>query len=150
MFSERAQCYVREQLEKENTMAQVETKNTLRVLVVDDSVLVRARLVLMLSELEGVEVVSLAKDAGEAVEKTGQLRPDIVLLDFRMPGGSGLTVLQAIKLLSPAPVVIMLTNYTSLQVQIKCRNAGADYFFDKSAEFEEVVNVLHEMRGLKK
>ena len=141
---------LREQLKKENIMAQVETKNTLRVLVVDDSVLVRARLVLMLSELEGVEVVSLAKDAGEAVEEARRLRPDIVLLDFRMPGGTGLTVLQEIKLLSPAPVAIILTNYTNLQVQIKCKNAGADYFFDKSSEFEKIVDVLQRLRELKK
>lgn len=131
-------------------MSQIAKQEPLRVLIVDDSVLVRARLVLMLSDVEGVEVVSFAGDAKEAVEKTKQLLPDIVLLDFRMPGGTGLTVLQTIKKLKPVPVVIMLTNYTNLQLQTKCKNAGADFFFDKSTEFEKVINVFHQIRVLKK
>ena len=69
----------------------------MKVLVADDSTLVRERLVALISELEDVELVSQASNAGEALMMVRHSRPDVVILDIRMPGVNGLQVLEAIK-----------------------------------------------------
>jgi DNA-binding NarL/FixJ family response regulator len=114
----------------------------MRILVVDDSPIVRERLVALLAEVGGVEVVGQAQDVPEAIAAIRALRPDVVTLDIRMPGGNGIDVLREIKKERPAPVVIMLTNYPYPQYRKKCLDAGADYFLDKSTEFEQVAQIL--------
>jgi DNA-binding response OmpR family regulator len=71
-----------------------------------------------------------------------------VILDIRMPGGSGMDVLQAIKREKQAPMVIMLTNYPYPQYRKKCLGLGADYFFDKSTEFEKVTELFKQLRRI--
>jgi DNA-binding response OmpR family regulator len=62
-----------------------------------------------------------------------------------MPKGSGADVLLDIKKLNPTPMVIMLTNYPHPENRKKCMERGADYFFDKSTEFQNVLSVLKVM-----
>ena len=112
------------------------------VVIADDSSAVRERLVSMLSELKGVEVVGQAQNVEEAIASIRALHPKAVILDIRMPGGSGINVLQNIKREQPAPVVIILTNYPYLQYRKKCLEAGADFFFDKSTEFNKIPQVF--------
>jgi DNA-binding NarL/FixJ family response regulator len=124
-------------------MTEMRVMNYVRVLIADDSVIVRERLVSMLSEFSGIEIVGQARDATEAIDAIRRLRPDVVILDIRMPGGSGIDVLRAIKKGRKAvPRVIMLTNFPYSQYRKKCMDAGADFFFDKSSEFENVAHVL--------
>ena len=104
----------------------------MRILIVDDSPVVRERLTALLAELEGVEVVGQAQDVVGAVAAIRALRPDVVTLDIRMPGGNGIEALAEVKKVQPAPIVIMLTNYPYPQYRKKCLDAGADYFLDKS------------------
>ena len=117
----------------------------MRILIADDSVVVRDRLISLLGDIPGIEVVGQAGDAPEARGLAEKLRPDVAILDLRMPHGSGADVLQDIKRLNPAPKVIMLTNYPHPENRKKCIDRGADYFFDKSTEFKKVVSVLSEM-----
>jgi DNA-binding NarL/FixJ family response regulator len=117
----------------------------LKVFVADDSALVRERLAELISEIEGVEVVGQAGDAHEALEGIRLLRPDAVVLDIRMPGNNGIQVLEAMKKSTAAPVVIVLTAFPYPQYRKKCLEAGADYFFDKATEFEQVAEVLKKM-----
>jgi YesN/AraC family two-component response regulator len=119
----------------------------LKVFVADDSALVRERLAALISEIEGVEVVGQAGDAPETLEGIQRLRPDVVILDIRMPGNNGIQVLEAIKKSTAAPVVIMLTAFPYPQYRKKCLDAGAEYFFDKATEFEQVAKVLEKMQG---
>jgi len=114
----------------------------MRILIVDDSPVVRERLTALLAELEGVEVVGQAQDVVGAVAAIRALRPDVVTLDIRMPGGNGIEALAEVKKVQPAPIVIMLTNYPYPQYRKKCLDAGADYFLDKSTEFEQVAQIL--------
>jgi len=113
-----------------------------RVLIVDDSAIVRERLKDMLSEVMGVENISQAKNSPEAISSFQKLNPEVVILDIRMPGGSGIEVLQKIKKSNQPPLVIVLTNYPYPQYRRKCIEAGADFFFNKSTEFEKVTEVL--------
>lgn len=117
----------------------------MRVLIADDSAAVRERLETMLLELQGVEVIGQAGDAVEATKSILELKPDVVILDIRMPGGGGIDTLRSIKRVAPAPRVIMLTNYPYPQYRKRCMDAGADFFFDKSSEFQRVSEVLKQM-----
>jgi len=117
----------------------------MKVYVVDDSPLVRERLVLLLSEVEGVDVVGSAESAEEGIEGISRSKPDVAILDIRMPSGNGIAILERIKRHGSSPTVIMLTNYPYPQYRKKCMDAGADYFFDKSGEFQKVTDVLERM-----
>lgn len=114
------------------------------VFVVDDSPVVRERLVAMISELPNIEIVGEADIAFEAIHSIRKLRPSIVVLDISMPGGSGMYVLETIKKERPGPMVIMLTNFAHEHYRQRCIELGADYFFDKSTEFERVTEILRE------
>lgn len=117
----------------------------MRILIADDSTVVRDRLVRLLAEVHGIEVIGQADDAMEARKLAEKLRPDVAILDLRMPKGSGADVLFDIKKLNPALKVIMLTNYPHAENKKKCMDGGADYFFDKSTEFQRVVSALEDM-----
>lgn len=116
--------------------------NTINVFIADDSPIVRARLVTILGELGGINIVGQAATALEAIRGTQELRPDVAILDLHMPGGSGLHVLQEVKQSQAAPVVVIVTNYPYPAYRERCLEAGADFFFDKSTEFDRIVDVL--------
>lgn len=119
----------------------------MQVFIADDSILVRERLADLISEIEGVELVGQAGNGHEALEAIQRLEPDVVILDIRMPGANGIQVLEAIKKYAKAPLVIMFTAFPYPQYRKRCLEAGADFFFDKNTEFEELVTVLEEMGG---
>jgi DNA-binding NarL/FixJ family response regulator len=112
------------------------------VFIADDSDPVRERLIAMLSEIDGAEVIGEARNYDEAVESIRSLKPHVVILDIQMPGGSGIDVLKNIKQDGRPPVVLMLTNHTSPQHREKCMEWGADFFLDKSREFESLTSIF--------
>jgi DNA-binding NarL/FixJ family response regulator len=116
-----------------------------KVFIVDDSEIVIERLKTMLSEVKEIEIIGQATNPFDAINGIRTLHPDAVILDLQMPGGSGLGVLLSIKRNSSAPVVLVLTNYPYPQYRKKCMEAGADFFFDKSTEFERVPEVLKQL-----
>ena len=113
----------------------------MKVLVVDDSAIVRQRLLEMISTLAGLEQIDTAASASEsrrAIESSGR---DVVILDIHMPGRSGLDVLDAVPDDDPVTTIV-LTNDATPQWRRACLQAGADFFFDKSAEFQQAVDVV--------
>ena len=115
----------------------------MKVLIADDSEVVRKRLAEMISEVPGVEISGQAKDGQETIRLIEEIKPDAVVLDVRMPKGSGIDVLKYIRNgVQPKPLVIVLTNYPYPHYRKKCLAMGADYFIEKSVEFEKVVDVL--------
>jgi DNA-binding NarL/FixJ family response regulator len=117
----------------------------MKVLVADDSELYRQQLISDLSDIPGIEVIGQAGNGKEAVNLIRSIEPDVVILDIRMPGGNGIDVLRNIKKHRGLPVVIMLTNYPYPQYRKKSIEAGADFFFDKSGEFEKVFETLQHL-----
>jgi DNA-binding NarL/FixJ family response regulator len=117
----------------------------MRVLIADDSPLVVERLVAMLAKVRGVEVVGQAGNGTEASEAIRRLKPDVVILDMCMPGGSGVEVLERLKSEQLTPVVIMLTGYGEARYRKKCLERGAKFFLDKYDEFEKVPELLRSL-----
>jgi DNA-binding NarL/FixJ family response regulator len=115
-----------------------------RVLIVDDSKEVRERLISLLSESSKIRIVGQAGNGKEAMDAVNDQKPDTVILDIRLPGRSGIQLLKEIKVAHPEITVIMLTNYDFEQYRKQCTEFGADHFFNKTLEFEKVVNVLAE------
>lgn len=114
----------------------------MKVLVVDDSAQVRARLAALIREIDGVAAVEEREDAEGAVAHVLEGRPQLVILDLHMPGGSGIAALQRIKSTPGAPVVVILTNDPADLNRRRCLGRGADFFFDKAREFDRVIDVV--------
>ena len=129
-------------------MSKDEAKSApMKVFIADDSMGLIERLLALLSEIPGIEVVGQAHDAPEALAQISKLNPDVVLLDIQMPGGGGIRALRQIKQRRPAPIVLMLTNYSYQQYRQKCMESGADLFLDKSRDsgkLKEIFTALAE------
>ncbi|MFA4917642.1 MAG: response regulator transcription factor [Thermodesulfovibrionales bacterium] len=120
----------------------------MKVFIADDSSEIRKRIIAMLSDLaESIEMIGEAENVQDAINSIHEFDPDVVILDIRMPGGSGIDVLKKIKKKNEVPVIIILTNYPYSQYRKKCMEAGADFFFDKSGDFEEIVKVVSDISG---
>ena len=118
----------------------------MKIFIADDSAVVRERLIEMLSELTGIEIIGRAQDGLEATNLIEKLNPDVVILDIHMHGGRGIEVLKYIKKIEPVPLVIILTSYPYPQYRKKCMDLGANFFFDKSTEFEKITEVLRKVK----
>ncbi|HSB82262.1 MAG TPA: response regulator transcription factor [Candidatus Methylomirabilis sp.] len=117
----------------------------MRVLVVDDSAIVGERIAAMLSEFTEIELLDQVKDGLEAVERIRTLSPDVVILDIGLPGRNGIEVLGDVKREKLVPIVMILTNYPYPQYQQRCVDAGADFFLDKSIEFDRVLQIFKQL-----
>ena len=117
----------------------------MNVFLVDDSVVIRQRLRRLLADVQDVQVVGEAGEVKEATDAILEQKPDVVLLDIHLFNGNGIEVLQRLKHEKPAPAVIILTNYPYPQYRQKCLEAGADFFFVKSTEFDQVVPALKQL-----
>ena len=117
----------------------------MRVFIVDDSKIVCKGLQQMLANVAGVKIVGQAHNAPDAIKSISELKPDVVILDIRLPGQSGMDVLKDIRAKKLPIRIIMLTNYPYPQYRKKCEALGADYFFDKVAEIEMIPNVIIEL-----
>ncbi len=123
-------------------LAAVRQRRRLKVLIADDSDACRERLLSLLRSVPGIGVLAEARDGAQAEKLIEDVTPDVVILDIRMPAKDGITLLQEIRHRAPSPVVIMLTNYPYPEYRKSCLAAGADYFFEKTTEFEKVVELL--------
>jgi DNA-binding NarL/FixJ family response regulator len=121
-----------------------------KVFVVEDSAPVRERLVEMIREVDGVEVVGEADSYRTAVAGILSTHPDVAILDISLADGNGIDVLAHVKPRLPGLTGIMLTNYSSPQHLKASADAGAEYFLDKSVDFERITEILEQMMGEKR
>jgi len=117
----------------------------MRILIADDSEVFVQRLLRALGEIGGVEIVAQARTGTEAMQAVRNLNPEVMILDIRMPQGSGIDVLEGMKRERLAPITIVLTNFAYPQYRKKCLQLGARFFFDKSAEFGKVGEALRRL-----
>lgn len=119
---------------------------TIRVLAADDQRVVREGLALLLSLLPGVEVVGTAADGEEALALAAKLRPDVVLMDLRMPGTDGTEATRRLRAQDPSVKVIVLTTYADDRSVVGALQAGADGYLTKDAGASEIQQALERVR----
>ncbi len=117
----------------------------IRVLAADDQRVVREGLALVLGLLPGVDVVGTAADGDEAVALSGELRPDIVLMDLRMPRCDGVEATRRLRESQPDVKVIVLTTYADDQSVIAALQAGARGYLTKDAGAAEIDHALRQV-----
>jgi DNA-binding NarL/FixJ family response regulator len=113
-----------------------------RVVLIDDDALVRAGLRLILSSAEDVEVVGETDDGAGAVAAVRQHRPDVVLMDIRMPRMDGITATLALRALDPAPQVIVLTTFQADEHVVAALRAGASGFLVKDTPPVDILTAI--------
>lgn len=106
----------------------------------------RRRLTHMIETLQCGDIVFEAGDFERTMEGLSDIRPDVLILDIRMPGGTGIDVLKTMQFNIKPPMVIVFTNYYYPQYFERCMKLGADYFFDKSIDVEKLVNAIKNFR----
>ncbi|MCP3805580.1 response regulator transcription factor [Allokutzneria sp. A3M-2-11 16] len=109
----------------------------IRLLIADDSLISRMGLRLMFENVAGFEVIGEAASGGETVEATHRLRPDVLLLDIRMPGGNGNEV--ARRLAGSATRILVLSTFDDEEYVHGALRAGVDGFLLKDASREEIL-----------
>ena len=115
-----------------------------RILLVDDESLMRAGLKLLLDGAENLQVVGEAGDGGEAAELVGQLNPDVVLMDIRMPRVDGIEGCRLVRALPQPPQVLMLTAFDTDSFILDALEAGALGFMLKDTPPRQLVEAVQE------
>ena len=120
---------------------------TLRTYLVEDNLVIRENLVGFLEELADAEVVSYARTEGEAVAWLQQNDKswDIAIVDLFLAQGNGLGIIDALHDRSPHQKVVVLTNYAIPAMRVRSQALGADAFFDKSAEIDQLLLYCEEL-----
>jgi two-component system NarL family response regulator len=116
--------------------------DTVRVLVADDHALFRRGLVMVLASEPGIEVVGEAEDGEDAIARAGELAPDVVLMDVRMPRTSGIDATRAIADVVPTAKILMLTVSDEEEDLYEAIKAGATGYLLKEISIEEVATAV--------
>lgn len=116
-------------------------------MIVDDHSMVRMGMVGLLAMELDMQVVAEAEDLEQAVAAFAQQRPDVTLMDVRMPGGSGLHALTRIKAINPDARVVMLSTYDLEEPMIAAHHNGACGYLLKSVKFDELVAAIRSVHA---
>ncbi|MCB0872996.1 MAG: response regulator transcription factor [Actinobacteria bacterium] len=117
---------------------------SIRVLVVDDHAVVRIGLKTLLSNTSGFRVVGEAGNVADAVSQVAQVRPDVVLMDVRLPDGSGVEACRRIKADNPEVRVVMLTSYQDEEAIVGAVMAGASGYLLKQADSDRLTQAIRD------
>ncbi|HST81436.1 MAG TPA: response regulator transcription factor [Kineosporiaceae bacterium] len=126
------------------------TERSIRVLVVDDQVLIRAGLVALLNAAPGIEVVGEAADGEAAVALAARVRPQVILMDIRMPGAGGIAATRRILATTDdgyRPHVLILTTFDLDEYVYEALKAGASGFLLKDSPPERLINAVATVAG---
>jgi two-component system response regulator DevR len=123
-------------------MNESNTDGRMRMLVVDDHEVVRQGLVALLDRREGFEVVAQAGTMAEAIAAAERFEPDLVIMDVRLPDGSGIEACREIRAARPATRVVMLTSYPDEEAVLSAIIAGASGYLLKQIRGRDLVTAL--------
>src|SRR5690349_23639697 len=114
------------------------TTEAIRVLIADDQRVVRDGLSMLVALIDGVEVVGTASDGAEAVQLAAAYRPDVIMMDLRMPGTDGISATADLRERLPATRVLVLTTYADEDAILPALRAGARGYLTKDASAEQI------------
>ena len=120
----------------------------IRLVLVEDNQVFREGLELVLGLDSGIEIVGAAEDGLEAVELVRELRPDVVLMDYRLPGMDGVEATAALLEAYPGAAVIGLTASANVRERQALREAGAVACLSKDDDLEEIVAAIRRAAGM--
>jgi len=120
----------------------------IRVVLVEDNQVFREGLELVLGLRSDIEIVGAAEDGSDAVELARDLRPDVVLMDYRLPGMDGVEATAAVLEAYPGASVIGLTASANVREREALREAGAVACLSKDDDLDEIVAAIHRAAGL--
>ena len=123
-------------------MTTAQIAGAIRILLVDDHPVVRAGLTSMLSTIPGLDVCGAASSGEEALQMVDSEKPDLLLLDLRMPGMTGIELLKAIRAKTSPPKTLVLTSYESDEEIYRAIEAGAQGYLLKSTPQAEIVAAI--------
>ena len=115
----------------------------IRILIAEDHLIARVGVKTILNAQPGIEVVAEAADGAQAVEMYRQHRPDVTLMDMRMPGTDGLAAIAAIRKESPDARIIALSTYGGDEDIRRALNAGAAAYLTKDVLHDELIQAIH-------
>lgn len=121
-------------------------RSTIRIMIVEDHELLREGLALMVGRAPDLEVVALASSGEEALERWDEARPDLVLLDLRLPGMSGTELCTRLKERKPSIQVVILSAHEELTVILEAVQAGACAYIPKDISARDLVENLRRVR----
>jgi len=114
----------------------------IRILIVDDHLLVRVGTARLLADIDGLQVIGQSDSGEQAIEKVADLKPDIVLMDIRMPGIGGLEATRRCLRVDPDLKIIAVTIYGDEPYPTKMLSAGAVGYLTKNAQINEIVKAI--------
>ena len=115
---------------------------SIRVVLVDDDALVRSGLKMMLSGADGIDVVGEADDGRGVLAALDRHRPDVVLMDLRMPVVDGIEATRLVREQPDAPAVVVLTTFDADELVLRALQAGASGFLVKDTPPAEIVRAI--------
>jgi DNA-binding NarL/FixJ family response regulator len=118
------------------------TKRTIRILLVDDHAVVREGLRTLLEQHDDLTVAGEASNGAVALLEASRLRPDLVLLDMKMPGMSGIETITALRKLLPTILVLIFTGYSDESQMHDVLRAGATGYMLKDAQREDIARAV--------
>lgn len=125
----------------------METLPTIRIMIIDDHPVVRAGLASMLSTQPDIDVAASASSGQEALALLDSITADVILMDLRMPGMSGLEAMRLIKSRLDPPKIIVLTSFDTDEDIYQCVGAGAHGYILKNAPQEQLLEAIKVVRS---
>lgn len=119
--------------------------NNIRVLITDDHAILREGLISSIGNKPGITVVGEAEDGNECLNEAERLQPDVVIMDIKMVGISGIEACQQLKTSHPETKVIILSMYEDYEFVDKALKAGADGYLLKKAVSSQLVDAIHKV-----
>ena len=117
----------------------------MRILLVDDNPIVRQTLVKYINRLKGIEIAGHAGTVQEATRLMQTVQPDVAILDYKLIDGTAVEILTELKNQGLEVITLILTNYGTEPYRQVCTDAGADYFYHKTHDFQRLFDQLEEI-----
>ena len=121
----------------------------LNLLIVDDSELIHTSLRGLTADIPGIAAVQTAASLTQAIKSVRSDPPDLVILDLHLPDGISLDIIPSLEKLAPGVLIAVLTNDAHACNRVKSLAAGARWFFDKSTEFSQLLDVVRQQAALR-
>lgn len=118
----------------------------IKLMLVDDHAMLREGLRSKFDECADIEVVGEAENATEVMNVLAKVRPDVLIIDIKLPDANGITLMQKIKSNLPQSKVVVLTMYDHVRYALHALECGADGFIVKGSPFEELLKAVREVR----